>query len=57
MARIIETCDSKRRIIKLSTEDIMSVVQAYQTACVRLYDKDEIRSRLQDTVIFIPEDI
>ncbi len=57
MARIIETENSTRRIIKLSTDDIISVVQAYQTTRQKATDIDEIRNRLEDTVIFIPEDV
>ena len=57
MARIIETEDGKRRMIKMSTEDIISVVKDYQRIVPRFSSADEIRNYLEDTVIFIPEDV
>lgn len=57
MARIIETEDGKRRIIKLSTNDIISVVQEYQRIVFRNSDFHETRNLLDDKVIYIPEDL
>ena len=57
MARIIETQNSERRIIKMSANDILSVVKDYQRIVPRgVYEKDAI-SYLEDTVVYIPEDI
>lgn len=57
MARIIETEDGKRRMIKLSTNDIISVVQEYQRIVLRNSDFQATRSLLDDRVIYIPEDL
>ncbi len=57
MARIIETENGSRRIIKMSTEDVISVVKDYQRIVPRFSTTDDARSYLEDTVIFIPEDI
>ena len=56
MARIIENGHNKRRIIKMSVDDVISVVQDYQRIVPRFSSIDEIRSFLSDTVIYIPED-
>lgn len=55
MARIIET--GNRRIIKMSTDDILSVVRDYQRIVPHGADYEDVRNCLADTVIFIPEDI
>ena len=55
MARIIES--GNRRIIKMSVNDILSIVQDYQRIVPRGAEKEEIISFLSDTVIFIPEDV
>ena len=57
MARIIESSDGRRRIIKMSADDIISVVQDYLRIVPRGADSETIRSYLTDTVVFIPEDI
>lgn len=57
MARIIESENSSRRLIKMSTEDILSVIRDYQNAVPRGISSEEIRSYLGDIVIFLPEDI
>lgn len=57
MARIIESEQGSRRIIKMSVEDIISIVQEYQRIIPRSSNIDDIRSYLADTVIFIPEDV
>lgn len=56
MARIIESENGKRRIIKMSTEDIMCVVREYQRIVPRMSDSETTRSYLSDTVLYIPED-
>ena len=57
MARIIETEHGSRRLIKLSTEDIISVVKDYMRIAPRSSSIEDVRSSLADTVIYIPEDI
>ncbi len=57
MARIIESQTGSRRMIKMSVDDIISVVQDYQRIVPRFSDLNEARNYLSDTVIFIPEDI
>ena len=57
MARIIESSNSSRRVIKLSTDDILSVVREYQRIIKKPSNYAEARSLLEDNVIFLPEDI
>ncbi len=57
MARIIENVDGKRKMIKLSTDDIISVIREYQSITYGCNSFSDIRSALSDTVIFIPEDV
>lgn len=57
MARIIESESGERRIIKISTDDILSIVQDYQRIVPRFSSIEDARNYLSDTVIFIPEDV
>ncbi len=57
MARIIDSIDGKRKMIKLSTDDIISVIREYQNITHNCGSFSDIRSALSDTVIFIPEDL
>ena len=57
MARIIEAKKGSRRLIKLSTEDIISIVRDYQRIVPRFSTMSETRDFLSDTVIFIPEEV
>ena len=57
MARIIESFTDKRRIIKLSTNDIISVIKDYQRIVPRGINSESVREYLEDTVIYLPEDI
>lgn len=57
MARIIENEEGKRRIIRMSTDDVLSVVREYQRHVRFRGSYNEIRNQLEDCVIFIPEDI
>ncbi len=57
MAKIIENDCSARRMIKLSTEDIISVVQDYQRIVPRFSSLKDARNYLSDTVVYIPEDL
>jgi len=56
MARIIEQEKGKRRMIKMSVCDILSVVQDYQRIVPRYSTKDEAANYLSDTIIYVPED-
>jgi len=56
MARIIEN-EGNRRIIKLSCEDVISIVREYQYIVPRRATSEEIVDYLRDRNIFIPEDI
>lgn len=57
MARIIESQDGARRMIKLSTDDVISIVADYQRIVPRFSHIDDVRSYLTDVVIYIPEDV
>lgn len=57
MARIIENMDGKRKMIKLSTDDVMTVVREYQRICYQCESYQDIRSNLSDCIIFLPEEI
>lgn len=57
MARIIENKEGSRRIIRMSSDDIISVVREYQKHVKIRSSYDEIRNQLEDCVIFIPEDV
>lgn len=57
MARIIESTDNSRRVIKMSADDVISIVRDYQRIVPRFSDIETARNYLSDTVIFIPEDI
>ena len=56
MARIIENESGFRRIIKMSVNDVISVVKDYQRIVPRFSTEDDARDYLADTVIYIPED-
>lgn len=57
MARIIENEVGKRRLIKMSTDDVISVVREYQRVVKIRSSSEEVRNQLEDCVIFIPEDV
>ena len=57
MARIIESEFGSRRLVKMSVEDILSIIREYQRIVPRHSSINDARSYLSDTVIFIPEDI
>ena len=57
MARIIETENGKRRIIKMSSNDILSIVKEYQRIVPRGIEYNETINHLENVVIYIPEDI
>lgn len=57
MARIIENINGGRRIIRLSTLDIISIVQEYQQLVYNNRNYSDVQSILNDNVICIPEEI
>ncbi len=57
MARIIENEVGKRRLIRMSTDDVISVVREYQRVVKLRSSSEEVRNQLEDCVIFIPEDV
>ena len=57
MAKIITTKNTKRRTIRLSTDDIISVVQNYQQITKRYVDIGNIRDILSNTVFYLPEEM
>lgn len=56
MAQIISN-NSKRRIVKLSVDDILSVVRIYQMRCKNIDDYLNVRKILANEQIYIPEDL
>ena len=57
MARILESQNGTRRLIKMSTDDIISVVKDYQRIVPRFSNEKDARDYLMDAIIFIPEDV
>lgn len=57
MARIIENTTGSRRIIKMNVDDILSVVKDYQRIVPRFSTEEVARNYLEDTVIYIPEEV
>ena len=56
MAKIIET-STKRRMIKMTTDDILSVISQYQTLTNGAADYNSIRIILNRNNFYLPEDI
>lgn len=57
MARIIENETGARRIIRMSVDDILSIVKDYQAIVPRFSTETDARTYLADTIIFVPEDV
>lgn len=57
MAKIIENFEGKRRLVKLSTDDVLSIIREYQNSTKGCYSSQEIRSALADRIFFVPEEI
>ena len=57
MAKIIETENCSRRMIKLSSADVISVVREYQNTVTRKSNYFQTVNKLEDIVIYLPEDI
>lgn len=56
MATIIENVKG-RRIIRMSTDDVISVVREYQSIVGFPISYDDLRSKLDEREVYIPEDI
>ena len=56
MAKIIEN-KKGRRLIRLSADDIISVVREYQTSTIGKKNYYEIRAELERKEVYLPEDI
>ena len=56
MARIIETGECKRRMIQMTTNDIISIVSEYQRIVPRGVNYECVRDYLENIVIYVPED-
>lgn len=54
MARII---DGERRLIKMSVDDIISIIQEYQQICKNSCCYEHTRELLAKANFYIPEDI
>lgn len=56
MARIIEN-ETGRRMIKMSADDVISVVREYQRIVKNPQSYAELRKMLGKSCIYLPEDI
>ena len=56
MATIVENMHG-RRIIKISTNDVISIVREYQIASTSSESYRETREKLDKAEIYIPEDL
>ena len=56
MAKILENING-RRSIKLSTDDVISIVQEFQNITKYSYSYNELRKKLNNFEIIIPEEI
>lgn len=56
MAKIIENI-SKRRTIKLSADDIINIIQQYQTITRGYKDASIVRDILKNSNFYLPEEI
>ncbi len=55
MAEILENLNG-RRVIKISTDDIISIVREYQNTVCGMTSYAEIRNALDNKDLYIPED-
>ena len=56
MAKIIET-SAKRRMIRMSTDDVLSVISQYQTITNGIKNYDFVRNLLNGNAFYLPEDV
>ncbi len=55
MAKILETPNCKRRTIRLSTDDIIAIVQEYQQLTKGFRYLENVRDILENKVLYVPE--
>lgn len=55
MAKIIETPNCKRRTIRLTTDDIISIVQEYQQLTKGFRYLEDVRDILENKILYLPE--
>ena len=55
MAVIIENMHG-RRLIRVSTDDVISIVQTYQKIASESSNYEEIRQKLNKNELYLPED-
>ena len=55
MAEIIENLHG-RRLIRVSTDDVISLVREYQNYACESTSYEEIRSKLDKAELYLPED-
>ena len=55
MAKIIEN-EAGRRLIKISTDDLISLVREYQTLTKNTHDYETIRKILSTNSLYLPEE-
>jgi len=56
MATIIEN-NTKRRTIKLSVEDVISIIQQYQTVTRGHTEAPVVRDIIKNSNFYVPEDV
>ena len=57
MARIIESSFNSRRTIKMSVDDIISIVKEYQRVTQGCKTYEQTRLALKSSCFFVPEDV
>lgn len=56
MAKILENRKG-RRLIKLDTNDVINIVREYQNLTYNLNNYNEIRNKLDNSELYLPEEI
>ncbi len=56
MAVIIENRKG-RRLIRLNTDDIICIVREYQNNVCGIYEYSEIRNKLNNIELYLPEEV
>ncbi|MBR1753696.1 hypothetical protein IJ732_02575 [bacterium] len=56
MATVIEN-ENGRRMIRVSTDDVISLVREYQTLTGKVRDVESVRKILSANPLFLPEDV
>lgn len=56
MATIVENLNG-RRLIRVSTDDVITLVKEYQNIACESSSYDEIRKKLDNVLLYLPEDL